>query len=88
MVWLVDSVLYVFEFNNTYSDSTVCNTGYKGADYSVRSFIICMDDLGNLDIILVFEGTNDSWVGYPSTILNMPNGQRTIYTISALFFVI
>ena len=62
---LADSVTYVLECNNAYSGATVCNTGYERADYSDRSFITRMDDLGNPDIILVFGGTNDSWAGAP-----------------------
>lgn len=56
---------YQLERNNSYSGATVCNTGYKKADYSDRSFITRMDSLGNPDIILVFGGTNDSWAGAP-----------------------
>lgn len=51
--------------NNSYSGSTVCRTGYKGADYTDRAFITRMNNLGNPDIILVFGGTNDSWAGAP-----------------------
>ena len=47
---------YELERNNSYSGSTVCHTGYKGADYSDRSFITRMVDLGQPDIILVFWG--------------------------------
>ncbi len=56
---------YQLEKNNSYSGSTICNTGYKKADYSDRSFITRMSDLGKPDIILVFGGTNDSWAGAP-----------------------
>lgn len=56
--------------NNSYSGTTICNTGYKDksgkfADYSQRSFIARMDDLGDPDIIFIFGGTNDSWAGVP-----------------------
>ena len=56
---------YQLEKNNSYSGSTICNTGYKKADYSDRSFITRMSNLGKPDIILVFGGTNDSWAGAP-----------------------
>lgn len=56
---------YVLERNNSYSGATVCHTGYDGADYSDRSFVTRMTDLGHPDIILVFGGTNDSWAGVP-----------------------
>lgn len=56
--------------NDSYSGSTVCNTGYGGADYSDRSFITRMPQtLGysaeHPDIILIFGGTNDSWSNAP-----------------------
>ena len=56
---------YRLEYNNSYSGATVCHTGYEGADYSDRSFVTRMSDLGHPDIILVFGGTNDSWAGVP-----------------------
>ena len=57
--------------NNSYSGSTICNTGYvdkktgKHQDYTNCSFITRLDNLGNPDIILVCGGTNDSWAGAP-----------------------
>ena len=51
--------------NNSYSGSTICNTGYDGNDYSGRSFTTRMDDLGCPDIIFIFGATNDSWCGAP-----------------------
>lgn len=56
---------YKLEQNNSYSGSTVCYTGYQGNDYSARSFISRMDDLGCPDILLIFGATNDSWAGSP-----------------------
>lgn len=56
---------YVLEVNNSYSGSTICNTGYRKEDYSDRSFITRMDKLGSPDIILIFGATNDSWAGAP-----------------------
>ena len=56
---------YRLECNNSYSGATICYTGYDGADYSDRSFVTRMSDLGHPDIILVFGGTNDSWAGVP-----------------------
>ncbi len=56
---------YKLEKNNSYSGSTVCNTGYDGADYSEISFIARMDNLGCPDMIIVFGGTNDSWANVP-----------------------
>ena len=51
--------------NNSYSGSTICNTGYGKADYSARSFLARAGDLGNPDLILVFGATNDSWANSP-----------------------
>lgn len=51
--------------NNSFSGATVCFTGYKGEDYSDRSFVTRLTDLGAPDIILVFGGTNDSWAKSP-----------------------
>jgi lysophospholipase L1-like esterase len=51
--------------NNSFSGSTICNTGYGGEDYSDRSFITRMDNLGSPDIIFIYGATNDSWAGAP-----------------------
>jgi len=51
--------------NNSYSGATICYTGYSGNDYSKRSFLSRMDNLGQPDIIFVFGATNDSWAGSP-----------------------
>lgn len=51
--------------NNSLSGSTICNTGYNGEDYSGRSFIARMKNLGSPDIIFIFGGTNDSWANAP-----------------------
>ncbi|MCM1137387.1 MAG: SGNH/GDSL hydrolase family protein [Duncaniella sp.] len=57
----LDQTGYKLEQNNSYSGSTICHRGYHGDDYSKRSFITRMSDLGNPDIILVFGATNDFW---------------------------
>lgn len=51
--------------NNSYSGATICNTGYHNEDYTDRSFITRMSNLGNPDILLIFGGTNDAWAGVP-----------------------
>ena len=56
---------YTLERNNSYSGSTICNTGYNKEDYTYRSFITRMDNLGNPDIIIIFGATNDSWANSP-----------------------
>lgn len=56
---------YRLDKNNSYSGSTVCNTGYRGDDYTNISFIARMDNLGCPDIIFIFGATNDSWANVP-----------------------
>lgn len=53
------------EKNNSFSGSTICNTGYNGEDYSGRSFIRRMDNLGDPALIIVFGATNDFWAKSP-----------------------
>ena len=51
--------------NNSFSGSTICNTGYNREDYSDRSFVTRMSNLGCPDIIFIFGATNDSWAHSP-----------------------
>ena len=56
--------------NNSFSGSTVCHSGYKRgkpdySDFSDRSFVTRMGNLGCPDIIFIFGGTNDAWAGSP-----------------------
>ncbi len=53
------------EQNNSYSGATICHTGYDKADYSDRSFVTRMTNLGCPDIIFIFGGTNDDWAHVP-----------------------
>ncbi|HEX7366193.1 MAG TPA: SGNH/GDSL hydrolase family protein [Pelobium sp.] len=56
---------YKLELNNSFSGSTICNTGYNKEDYTSRSFITRMNNLGSPDVILIFGGTNDAWAASP-----------------------
>ena len=58
---------YELLLNDSYSGSTICNTGYDGVDYSDRSFIKRMYNVtpNNPDLIVIFGGTNDSWANSP-----------------------
>ncbi|MGM8363198.1 SGNH/GDSL hydrolase family protein [Flavobacterium sp. ARAG 55.4] len=56
---------YKLELNNSFSGSTICNTGYQKQDYSSRSFIRRMDNLGSPDVIFIFGATNDAWANTP-----------------------
>lgn len=51
--------------NNSFSGATICKTGYKGEDYSNRSYVNRLRYLGSPDIIIVFGGTNDTWAKSP-----------------------
>lgn len=59
--------------NESYSGSTICNTGYSGGDASATSFIHRMiSAMGQENalkpkpnIIILFGGTNDSWANSP-----------------------
>jgi len=60
-------------FNCSWSGTTICNTGYEGADCSHNSFIARLDKLidegyfekNRIDTLLIFGSTNDSWAGSP-----------------------
>ena len=51
--------------NNSFSGATICHTGYRGEDYSGRSYCTRLRYLGSPDIIIVFGGTNDTWAKSP-----------------------
>ena len=56
--------------NNSFSGATICHSGYKRgkpdySDFSDRSFVTRMGNLGSPDIIFIFGGTNDAWAGSP-----------------------
>lgn len=66
---------------NSYSGSTICNTGYNDADFSDRSFVTRATNLGNPDIILICGATNDSWAGAPIGSYKYANWKRAdLYT--------
>ena len=62
---VIDRMGWKLEVNNSWSGSTICNTGYGDADYTHRSFMTRHASLGHPDVILLFGGTNDSWCGAP-----------------------
>lgn len=62
---LLEDDAYTLEKNNSFSGSTICTTGYNGADFSDRSFISRIHNLGDPDLILIFGATNDSWANSP-----------------------
>jgi lysophospholipase L1-like esterase len=56
---------YKLGINNSFSGATICYSGYNDEDYSARSFVRRLSNLGTPDIIFIFGGTNDSWSGAP-----------------------
>ncbi len=68
---LADETKSRIVMNNSWSGSTICNTGYAGDCSKTSSFIYRLSQLmengffteNNIDRILVFGGTNDSWSG-------------------------
>ena len=56
---------YQLEVNNSFSGSTISNTGYNNMDASCCSFLARMNNLGNPDIIFIFGATNDVWARAP-----------------------
>ena len=64
-----DRMNYSLVLNESWSGSTICNTGYDGKDCATWSFIARMKNVAggrkDPDLILVFGGTNDSWAGSP-----------------------
>jgi hypothetical protein len=56
---------YLLEKNESFSGATISYRGYRGEDYTDRSFITRLPRLGSPDILFIFGGTNDSWAGVP-----------------------
>lgn len=56
---------YRLEQNNSFSGATISSTGYDGADFTERSYVSRMDNVGSPDILLIFGSTNDSWANSP-----------------------
>lgn len=62
---LIKKMGWKLERNNSWSGSTICNTGYGDENATYKSFLTRMDNLGSPDVILIFGGTNDSWANAP-----------------------
>lgn len=58
---------YELVLNESWSGSTICNTGYEAKPCPDWSFIARMKNVvaKDPDLILVFGGTNDSWANSP-----------------------
>lgn len=79
---------FQLERNNSYSGSTVCHTGYEKADYSDRSFITRIHNLGTPDIILVLAVPMTVGQVLPLAHTNMMAGRKPICIASVLPFAI
>ena len=55
----------MLERNESWSGSTICNTGYGGKDFTSFSFVSRVGRLGDPELILVCGATNDSWANSP-----------------------
>ncbi len=63
--------------NCSFSGTTVCNTGYNGADCREDSFIARLDkyiesgffEKEKIDTFIIFGSTNDCWAGSPKGVL-------------------
>lgn len=75
---------FQLERNNSYSGSTVCHTGYEKADYSDRSFITRIHNLGTPDIILVLAVPMTVGQVLPLAHTNMMAGRKPICIASVL----
>lgn len=62
---LANECNYKLQINNSFSGSTICNTGYDNKDFTDRSFITRGENIGNPDILFIFGGTNDCWAKVP-----------------------
>lgn len=60
---------YELVLNESWSGSTICNTGYDAVPCPTWSFIARMKNIvageNDPDLILIFGGTNDSWANSP-----------------------
>ena len=60
---------YELVLNESWSGSTICNTGYDAVPCPTWSFNARMKNIvageNDPDLILIFGGTNDSWAGSP-----------------------
>ena len=78
--------------NDSWSGTTVCNTGYNGQDVSSRSFVARAKRLSDesffererIDTVLVFGGTNDSWANAPLGDDDDPDGD--LYCVRPAIF--
>ena len=56
---------YILGVNESYSGAPISYTGYQQKDYTERAFITRLGRVVPSDVLLIFGGTNDSWIGGP-----------------------
>lgn len=76
--------------NDSWSGSTICNTGYMGDCSKINSFIFRVEKLAEegffreneIDTVFVFGGTNDCWCGAPMGDLKLQNIEKNeLYSV-------
>ncbi len=83
--------------NCSYSGTAICHTGYEGKDWKDISFITRFDRLLNenffekndVDTLIIFGGTNDSWANVPVGELNFDNleSQNMYESLPAILYL-
>ncbi len=73
--------------NNSFSGATISTHGYNNEDYAHRAYFTRAYNLGDdPDIIFVFGGTNDSWIGVDPGVNKFSNWTRQdVYTFRPAF---
>ena len=69
----ISTSLGTLAVNDSWSATTICNTGYNGADNKDISFVARLDkriaegyfEKNKIDTVFLFGGTNDSWADAP-----------------------
>lgn len=74
--------------NNSFSGATICNTGYRNEDYSDRSFITRMDQLGCPDVIFVLAQLMIVGLALRLGSISMWDGLKTICINSVRLWLI
>ena len=54
---------YILGRNESWSGAPIAYTGYRGEDYRMRSFVTRLPLVSGADLLIIFGGTNDSWIG-------------------------
>lgn len=74
--------------NNSFSGATICHTGYRKEDYSDRSFVTRMNNLGCPTSFSFLEQRTTAGPGLPSVNTSMKTGRKKICTVSVRLWLI